>query len=94
MLSALCQKTSKNAESPGEPVKLMIQIDSCTKQREERMGCCMRKVTVQVPVCFTICPTIMFHLFKKKIGSLYVLGGEESVQENRNCFDFISKKTN
>lgn len=36
----------------------------------------------------------MFHLFKKKIGSLYVIGGEESVQENRNCFDFISKKTN
>lgn len=27
MLSAAYQKTSKNAEGPGEPIKLMIQID-------------------------------------------------------------------
>lgn len=43
MLSATYQKTSKNAEGPGEPIKLMIQIDLCTKQREERMGSCVKE---------------------------------------------------
>lgn len=60
MLSAAYQKTSKNAVSPGEPVKLMIQIDFCTKQREERIGFCI----VQGTVYFTIWWTIIFHLFK------------------------------
>lgn len=43
MLSAAYQKTSKNAEGPGEPIKLMIQIDLCTKQREDRMGSCVKE---------------------------------------------------
>lgn len=43
MLSAVYQKTSKNAAGPGEPIKLMIQIDFCTKQREERMGSCVKE---------------------------------------------------
>lgn len=71
MLSAVYQKTSKNAVSPGEPVKLMIQIDFCTKQRVERIAYCMKKVTVQVPVCFTICEPWCFTYLKK--GTLYIL---------------------
>lgn len=43
MLSATYQRTSKNAESPGEPIKLMSHIDLCTKQREERMGFCVKE---------------------------------------------------
>ena len=47
--------TSKNAASPREPVKLMIQIDFCTKQIKKRIGSCRLEVAVQVLVCFTIC---------------------------------------
>lgn len=43
MLSAVYQKTSENVASPGATVKLMIQIDCCPKQREERMGFCMKR---------------------------------------------------
>lgn len=34
---------SENIKECSEPVKLMIQIDFCTKQREERIGYCMRR---------------------------------------------------
>lgn len=43
MLSATYQKTSKNAESLGETLKLMIHIDLCTKQRDQRMGLCVKE---------------------------------------------------
>lgn len=43
MLSAAYQKTSKNAASPGEPIKLMIHTDLCTKQRDGRMGFCVKE---------------------------------------------------
>lgn len=48
-------KTSKNAASPREPVKLMIRTDSCTKTKSGENGLLYKKeVKVQVTVYFTI----------------------------------------